>query len=158
MLEKAIRDALMIHLDAGGPGGVARSLVEMTDGFAAEPDPGRRRLWSAAIQVTAGRLLAMTGGAQPSEQDHAAARKLLREHEPKEEMSMPIPVPKNVLDGLEAVRRSGRTNMLDRNAVIAIAMDMGFVDTAFWVDEHRREYAQGIFQGFVAEETGTENT
>ena len=43
MLEKAIRDALMIHLDTGGPGGVARSLVEMTDGFAAEPDPGRRR-------------------------------------------------------------------------------------------------------------------
>lgn len=82
MLEKAIRDALMIHLHNGSPD-VARSLVEMADGFAAEPDPGRRRLWSAAIQVTAGRLLAMTGGAQPSEQDHAATRKLLREHEPK---------------------------------------------------------------------------
>jgi len=82
MLEKAIRDALMIHLYTGSPGGVARSLVEMADGFAAEPDPDRLRLWSAAIQVTADRLLAMTGGAQLSEQDHTAARQLLRKHEP----------------------------------------------------------------------------
>ena len=71
---------------------------------------------------------------------------------------MPTPVPKKVLEGLEAVRRSGRTNMLDRNAVIAIAMEMGFVDAAFWADEHRREYAQGIFQGFVEQEPGIDNT
>lgn len=61
---------------------------------------------------------------------------------------MPIRVPKLVLKGLEAVRRSGRTNMFDRPAVIAIALELGFDDTAAWVNSHRKEYAEGIFQGF----------
>jgi hypothetical protein len=62
-----------------------------------------------------------------------------------------IKVPENVLEGLEAVRKSGATNMLDRNMVARLAMDMKFYETALWIDEHKKEYAEGIFKGFVVE-------
>ena len=63
-----------------------------------------------------------------------------------------IRVPKDVLDGLEAVRQSGLTNMLDRPVVARLAEEMGFEDAAEWVEAHRKEYAEGIFRGFEAEE------
>jgi len=63
-----------------------------------------------------------------------------------------IRVPKNVLDGLEAVRQSGLTNMLDRPVVARLAEEMGFDTAAEWVEAHRKEYAEGIFRGFEAEE------
>jgi len=63
-----------------------------------------------------------------------------------------IQVPKDVLNGLEAVRRSGLTNMLDRPVVARLAVEMGFENAAQWVEEHRKEYAEGIFRGFKAEE------
>jgi hypothetical protein len=63
-----------------------------------------------------------------------------------------IRVPKAVLDGLEAVRQSGLTNMLDRPVVARLAEEMGFEDAAEWVGAHRKEYAEGIFRGFEAEE------
>ena len=63
-----------------------------------------------------------------------------------------IRVPKNVLDGLEALRQSGLTNMLDRPVVARLAEGMGFETAADWVEAHRKEYAEGIFRGFEAEE------
>jgi len=60
----------------------------------------------------------------------------------------PIPVPADVLQGIEAVRQSGLTNMLDRPAVADIAEAMGFEAAAAWVREHRDLYARGIFRGF----------
>ena len=70
-----------------------------------------------------------------------------------EEMNVSkIRVPKDVLDGLEAVRRSGLTNMLDRPVVVRLAEEMGFEGAARWVETHRKEYAEGIFRGFEAEE------
>lgn len=63
-----------------------------------------------------------------------------------------IRVPKNVLDGLEAVRQSGLTNMLDRPVVARLTEEMGFEDAAEWVEAHRKEYAEGIFRGFEVEE------
>ena len=63
-----------------------------------------------------------------------------------------IRVPKNVLDGLEAVRQSGLTNMLDRPVVARLAEEMGFENAARWVEAHRKEYAEGIFCGFEAKE------
>ena len=63
---------------------------------------------------------------------------------------MPIEIPKEVFEGLEAVRRSGATNMLDRPRVIELLEAMGFDEAAEWVSEHRNEYANGIFQGFQA--------
>jgi len=63
-----------------------------------------------------------------------------------------IMVTREVLDGLEAVRTSGLTNMLDRPVVIELARRMGFDETARWIEDHRKEYAEGIFRGFEAQE------
>ena len=61
-----------------------------------------------------------------------------------------IEVPAEVLTGLEAVRLSGKTNMLDAPRVIELAFEMGHDATALWVYENRSLYAHGIFQGFAA--------
>ena len=66
----------------------------------------------------------------------------------------PIPIPAAVYDGLETVRRSGLTNMLDRPRVIEIAELLGYDETAAWLREHRKTYSAGIFAGFVADEKG----
>lgn len=66
----------------------------------------------------------------------------------------PVRVPPEVMEGLEAVRRSGRTNMLDRPAVARIAAAMGYADTTLWIHANRGLYAQGIFRGFEAEGGG----
>jgi len=59
-----------------------------------------------------------------------------------------VRVPRRVFDGLEAVRRSGLTNMFDRPVVARLANEFGFEEAARWVEDHRDEYAQGIFHGF----------
>ena len=63
-----------------------------------------------------------------------------------------VKVPKAVLDGLEAVRRSGLTNMLDRPVVAELAEEFGFEEAAHWIRTRRRDYAAGIFHGFTATE------
>jgi len=59
-----------------------------------------------------------------------------------------VGVPGEVFEGIEAVRLSGLTNMLDRPAVAEIAEAMGYEESARWVREHRDLYARAIFQGF----------
>jgi len=61
-----------------------------------------------------------------------------------------VEVPADVLEDLEAVRLSGKTNMLDAPRVIELAFEMGHAETAFWVHDNRSLYARGIFQGFAA--------
>jgi hypothetical protein len=61
-----------------------------------------------------------------------------------------VRVTQSVLDGLEIVRKSGRTNMLDRPVVADLAQEFGYRETAEWVRTHRDEYARGLFQGFEA--------
>jgi len=51
-----------------------------------------------------------------------------------------VRVPKTVLDGLEAVRRSGFTNMLDRPVVARLAEEFGFEEAARWVETHRKRF------------------
>jgi hypothetical protein len=63
----------------------------------------------------------------------------------------PVPVPHEIFQGIEAVRLSGLTNMLDRPAVAEIAEAMGFEESARWVREHRDLYARAVFQGFAVE-------
>ncbi len=63
-----------------------------------------------------------------------------------------VKVPKAVLDGLEAVRRSGLTNMLHRPVVAELAGEFGFEETARWVRSNRKRFARGLFHGFAAEE------
>jgi len=60
-----------------------------------------------------------------------------------------VPIPTIVWEGLEAIRLSGETNMLDRPRVIALAEMMGFCETAAWVRDHRDQYVRGIFAGFI---------
>jgi hypothetical protein len=62
-----------------------------------------------------------------------------------------------VREGLEAVRLSGLTNMLDRPAVARIAAAMGYAACARWVREHRALYARRVFHGFEADD-GREET
>lgn len=59
-----------------------------------------------------------------------------------------VPIPADVLEGLEAVRLSGKTNMLDVPMVTKLALDMGHSQTALWVREHQALYVVGFFRGF----------
>jgi len=62
----------------------------------------------------------------------------------------PVRVRRAVLAGIEAVRQSGLTNMLDRPVVAKLAEAFGFDEAAVWIRAHREEYANGLFRGFVA--------
>ena len=74
-------------------------------------------------------------------------------------MSIRVPVPREVFDGIEAVRQSGLTNMLDHPLVAQIAEGMGYVHAARWVRENRDLYARAIFHGFeVIDNPGGEST
>ena len=53
---------------------------------------------------------------------------------------------------LGAVQESGQTNMLDHQAARSVAIRMGYPEAALWVDEHRHEYSERLFCGFVAAE------
>jgi hypothetical protein len=64
--------------------------------------------------------------------------------------SGPVAVSREVFEGLEAVRLSGLTNMLDRPRVAEIAEEMGFLEAALWVREDRERYARAVFQGIEA--------
>jgi hypothetical protein len=68
-----------------------------------------------------------------------------------DEAGGPTEVPTDVLEGLEAVRRSG-AHMVERAHVLVIAKRMGYRRTVRWVEEHPDEYARGISHGFEASE------
>ena len=57
-------------------------------------------------------------------------------------------IPSEVLQGLEAVRLSGETNMFDVERVVWLAAELGDYETALWVYENRSSYANGILRGF----------
>jgi hypothetical protein len=57
-----------------------------------------------------------------------------------------------VFEGIEAVRHSGLTNMLDRVRVAELAEAMGFEASAEWVRANRDLYAKAVFEGFEIEE------
>lgn len=62
-----------------------------------------------------------------------------------------VGVPADVMEGLETIRLSGKTNMFDVPVVIHLALDMGLTETAFWVEENQSLYVSGIFSGFEVE-------
>jgi hypothetical protein len=68
-----------------------------------------------------------------------------------------VPVTSEVFTGIEAVRRSGLTNMLDRPLVAEIAEEMGFHESASWIRANRDLYARAIFHGFEVIEVHTEH-
>jgi hypothetical protein len=65
-----------------------------------------------------------------------------------------IPVPALVWQGIDAVRLSGLTNMLDRPEVVRIARELDFPESARWIETHPKEYAEGVFRSFVVDPEG----
>lgn len=61
-----------------------------------------------------------------------------------------IKVTTQVLQGLEAVRSAGSTNMFDYKVAIAQAVALGHLETAQWIESNLETYLRGIFQGFEA--------
>lgn len=59
-----------------------------------------------------------------------------------------VEVPWEVFEGLEAIRKSGQVNMLDRLGVQWVANQLGYYATFIWLDIHHKEYAEGVSRGF----------
>jgi 6-phosphogluconate dehydrogenase (decarboxylating) len=57
-------------------------------------------------------------------------------------------VDKDIYDGLEFVRSSGLTNMFDWNEVRRLLKQFGYLVAYKWVTDNKKEYSQGIFEGF----------
>lgn len=59
-----------------------------------------------------------------------------------------VKVPRIVFDGLEVIRQSGATNMLDRPVVIHLARAWNLAETADWIESIDTEtYGRLIFEG-----------
>jgi hypothetical protein len=67
-----------------------------------------------------------------------------------------VRVTREVYEGIEAVRRSGLTNMLDRPVVARLAGEMGYEDASRWVRLHRDLYSRAVFHGLKVAEEGEE--
>ncbi len=64
----------------------------------------------------------------------------------------PVRVPKDVLEGLEAVRLYARTEILDIPLLRYVAMEREKPALVVWIDKHAPEYGRGLLDGFEAEE------
>ena len=62
-----------------------------------------------------------------------------------------VTVTQEVLDGINEVRDSGQTNMMDRQQVMVVADSLGFSDAVCWIDDNPKDYRKGIFRGFKVE-------
>jgi len=60
----------------------------------------------------------------------------------------PVWVAPEVLDGLDTVRESGLTKMVDRPRVASLCYELGYPEAGLWVEENPAEYSQGILHGF----------
>ena len=69
----------------------------------------------------------------------------------------PPVVSRVVWQGLDAERRSGRTNMLDRPVVAQLARAFGYSETAQWIEVNPRAFAEGVFRGFTVTDECSEN-
>ena len=74
--------------------------------------------------------------------------------EVQEEKPARIPISAMAWQGIDAVRLSGLTNMLDRPVVARLAREFGYPDAARWIEEHPKEYAEGVFRGFIVDPQG----
>lgn len=70
----------------------------------------------------------------------------------------PVQVPDAVLEGLNAVLYAGTTNMLQVKVVMLQAVALGYMDTADWIQEHKQDYFEGVFRGFVGQQNLTHAT
>jgi hypothetical protein len=63
----------------------------------------------------------------------------------------PVPVPQEILEGLEALRRHTHTDMLDIATARYLAMERGQAAVVVWIDAHPEQYARGLLEGFRVE-------
>ena len=105
----------------------------------------------------------MLGGTElvvKGESEEEKAESFLRElvergfAEVLEEEVARVSVPSSVWQGIDAVRESGRTNMLDRPVVADLAAQMGYPDATNWIMKNPKLYAEGVFRGFVVDPLG----
>ena len=64
----------------------------------------------------------------------------------------PVRLPRDVLEGLEVVRRYARTETLDLATVRYASIELGRPALTLWVDGHPSEYGRGLLDGFEAED------
>jgi hypothetical protein len=62
-----------------------------------------------------------------------------------------VPVPQEILEGLEALRRHTHTDMLDIATARYLAMERGQAAVVVWIDAHPEQYARGLLEGFRVE-------
>lgn len=76
----------------------------------------------------------------------------------QQESNTRVQITKAVFDGLEFIRRSGATNMLDRPMVLKLAQEWDFAETAAWIERvDTGTYGRLIFKGpDVIEDDGTD--
>jgi hypothetical protein len=67
------------------------------------------------------------------------------------EQEEPVRIPKEVLEGLEAIRRHARTDVLDIPTVRYLAVERGQPALALWIDKNPQEYGRGMLYGFRAD-------
>jgi len=66
-------------------------------------------------------------------------------------LGYPVRVSADVLEGLDVVRMSGETNMIDTLEVQALAFLMGYSEAAWWVEHFPNLYEAGLVHGFAVE-------
>lgn len=66
------------------------------------------------------------------------------------EVTEPILVPPNILQGLEAVTIAG-INLHSWLAAVQTAVTLGYPETAAWIESNLEKYADGVKRGFVAD-------
>jgi hypothetical protein len=64
----------------------------------------------------------------------------------------PVPIPKEVLEELESVRRYTRADVLDIPTLRYVAMETEKPALVSWIDRHEGEYGRGLLDGFRAED------
>lgn len=62
-----------------------------------------------------------------------------------------VKAPQDVIAGIEAVRQTGRTNMMDRLAVQYIANELELYSLVVWLEDNPGGYGRGLFEGFEPE-------
>ncbi len=62
----------------------------------------------------------------------------------------PVVVGIAVIQGIEAARATGLTNMLDRLEVARIAHALGHYAAGEWIEANPTVYVEGVMRGFVA--------
>lgn len=66
-------------------------------------------------------------------------------------MNEKVKAPRAVIDGLETIRQTGRTNMMDRRVVQMIANELELWEVVVWLEDNPKDYGRGLFHGFEPE-------